>query len=289
MALLFRAAMKWQVLNHFVQHAHKAHISDPLELVFGVVVLVCVIVAAEFVRLSLQLLIGRNLVSNYGGLLVPYMCYFHFVLIPIYLGKLPYDLPEVAFFSIGLWSILSRRWWVFAIVFVLGTVNRETTCFLVPVLLVLEGTRMHQQGKRNEWWKLAVSAVVLTAVWAYLYHFSMHYFSAHPDYVEDFHWRGNLRAILIPWQWPQLPSTFGYLWVPFVLGFRWMKHRGLELCVWLFVLWFAIMFVVGVIIEIRVFSEWIPYVAVCIGLIAHHRFSALLGGRAGNSHEAVEA
>lgn len=111
MALVFRLSMRWQWLTNFVQHEHKAHISDPLQLVFAASVFVSLIVAAEFVRLGLKSLIGQNLVSTYAGLLVPYMCYFNFLLAPIYLGQLPYDLPGVAFYSIGLWSILRRKWW----------------------------------------------------------------------------------------------------------------------------------------------------------------------------------
>lgn len=110
--------------------------------------------------------------------------------------------------------------------FAVGTLNKETTCFLVLILLVVEGTRLYQKGKAASWWKLAISAVVLTAVWASLYHFSMHYFSAHPTLAEPYHWKSNLRALLVPWQWPQLPSTFGFLWLPFIFGFRWIRHQG---------------------------------------------------------------
>lgn len=289
MALVFRLSMGWQWLTNFVQHEHKAHISDPLQLVFAASVFVSLIVAAEFVRLGLKSLIGQNLVSTYAGLLVPYMCYFNFLLAPIYLGQLPYDLPGVAFYSIGLWSILRRKWWAFAIVFAVGTLNKETTCFLVLILLVVEGTRLYQKGKAASWWKLAISAVVLTAIWASLYHFSMHYFSAHPTLAEPYHWKSNLRALLVPWQWPQLPSTFGFLWLPFIFGFRWIRHQGLQLCAWLFVLWFLIMSVVGVLYEIRIYSEWIPYVAICIGLIVHHRMTGTPAESESGAERKIEA
>ena len=34
------------------------------------------------------------------------------------------------------------------------------------------------------------------------------------------------------------------------------------------------MLLVGDILEIRIFSEWIPYLAVCLSLIAYHRLAA---------------
>ena len=43
----------------------------------------------------------------------------------------PYDLPAMAFAAVGLWAILSRRFWLMASVIAVGTLNKETTAFLI--------------------------------------------------------------------------------------------------------------------------------------------------------------
>jgi hypothetical protein len=84
----------------------------------------------------------------------------------------------------------------------------------------------------------------------------------------------NLQTILKPRQWPVLFSVFGFTLPLVLLGKRWMKNAALERAIYLLPAWFAVMMMVGVIIEIRIFSELISYMALAVGLILYHRFSA---------------
>ncbi len=49
--------------------------------------------------------------------------------------------------------------------------------------------------------------------------------------------------------------------------------------IYLLAAWFMVMMMVGVVIEIRVFSELIGYMALAVGLILYHRFPALQTSR----------
>ena len=85
----------------------------------------------------------------------------------------------------------------------------------------------------------------------------------------------NLRTVVEPQQWPVLLSLFGFM-LPLTLSWRkWIKNGAMERELYLLPLWFAVMMMVGVIIEIRVFSELISYMALVVGLILYHRFPAL--------------
>ena len=50
----------------------------------------------------------------------------------------PYDLPSLFFASLGLWAIVSRRFVLFAVTLVLGTLNKETVVFLLPAYVLAE-------------------------------------------------------------------------------------------------------------------------------------------------------
>ena len=72
-----------------------------------------------------------------------------------------------------------------------------------------------------------------------------------------------------------LLSVFGFT-LPMVLAWRaWMKNAFMENALYVFAAWFAVMMMVGVIIEIRVFSELISFMALAVALIIYHRFPGL--------------
>lgn len=45
----------------------------------------------------------------------------------------------------------------------------------------------------------------------------------------------------------------------------------------------------GVLYEIRIYSEWIPYVAICIGLIVHHRMTGTPAESESGAERKIEA
>jgi hypothetical protein len=59
-----------------------------------------------------------------------------------------------------------------------------------------------------------------------------------------------------------------------------MKNVAMEKQLYLLAAWFLVMMMVGVVIEIRIFSELIGYMALAVGLILYHRFPALQTGPA---------
>ena len=50
----------------------------------------------------------------------------------------PYDLPSLFFAAFGLWAVVARRFVLFALALVLGTLNKETVVFLLPGYLLAE-------------------------------------------------------------------------------------------------------------------------------------------------------
>ncbi len=224
---------------------------------------------------SLSCLTDNESYSRWASLLVVYMAYFHFPLVFGLDFLLPYDLPSLFFFCGCLFCVISSRMPFFYLFFALGTFNRETICMATLFLLIW---RWPESRHRRQVAGLSGHILAQAAIWIAIKLYLHHRFSGNlPETVgAGFYYKlsYNLHAILRPQQWPVLLSVFGFT-LPLVLTWRKrMKNPAMEREIYLLAAWFAVMMMVGVIIEIRIFSELISYMALAVGLIVYHRFSA---------------
>jgi len=188
-----------------------------------------------------------------------------------------YDLPAMAFFSAGLYLIYTRAhpaW--FAAVFVLGTINRETTLLLLVFFLLARCGR----GAVFDWKKSYSGASLrvvapLVAFWLAWRVFVVHLFRANTPARGHWFWL-NLGILAIPITWPQLLAAFSYA-LPLVILFR--RHiadQVLRRWLWALPAWFVFMMSYGLLIEIRIFGELIPYIACVSVLIAEEKIMIFL-------------
>ena len=178
----------------------------------------------------------------------------------------PYDLPSLAFFTVGLYAIYMRQFAALLLVMTIGSLNRETTLFLIP-LYVLDAFPPVFGGwpealRRFSWLKV----LVLFVVWLFIRSLMAHLFQAN-DRSEDFiRLRYNLRY-LPPNNWPQMLGACGYL-----LPVLWVLRRRvpdvrLRSYLLLLPLWFLVMCVYGVLSETRIYGELCGLVAVVATLL----------------------
>ncbi|MBY0430835.1 MAG: hypothetical protein K2Q10_06540, partial [Rhodospirillales bacterium] len=73
--------------------------------------------------------------------------------------RYPYDLPSIIVFALGLMLLRAGRLWAFLILLVLGTLNRETTLFLIPAFLATHRDRLPRG-------RLILHAGLQLAAWA---------------------------------------------------------------------------------------------------------------------------
>lgn len=131
---------------------------------------------------------------------------------------------------------------------------------------------------------LAAHAVVQAVIWLFLKLWLTHRFAANPvDYgtagprsaavmmMEKL--KFNIHEILLPQQWPVYLSLFGFLLPVIWLQRRWIRNEGIYWgCAIVMPLWFAGMLLVGLIPEIRIFSELSALLVPALALIVYHRF-----------------
>jgi hypothetical protein len=190
-----------------------------------------------------------------------------YCLLNMHLLRFIYDLPSLALFSIGLELIYFRRsHLLFALLFIVATLNRETSLFLLAFFAVAECFRNGGEVRLSYSARVLRVLVPLSAFWLAWHAYIAHRYAANPTeslarvYL-------NVGLLLLPLTWPQMFAAFAYLW-PFVLVSRdRISDDVLRAWWWVLPAWFAFMFYYGIFIETRVFGELIPYFACTVTLV----------------------
>ena len=186
-----------------------------------------------------------------------------------------YDLPSLAFFSAAMYLIYFRKpkvW--FILLFLVATVNRETTLLLLPLYLIDECF----DGYRFQWSRAfrantLLIVLPLAAAWVAWQLAIRQVFSANPtEFYPRFGW--NVKSLLAPLAWPQMLSACGYLLAAVVLLRRHIPDPRLRAWLWIVPVWTVFMFTFGILVETRVFGELIPFVVCSATLIAEEMIVA---------------
>jgi hypothetical protein len=188
-----------------------------------------------------------------------------------------YDLPSMALFSIGLYLLYFRKSeLLFISLFVVATVSRETTFFLlfllflsriVPVETSWDGlfSSVLWSGalKRSTWG----TAILLTGFWITWHIYVGRLFAGNVSEMQPRFWL-NVGILLWPISWSQISSTFAFCWPIILLHRRDVRDRTLRAWQWILPVWILFMMRYGILIESRIFGELIPYMACMAALIA---------------------
>lgn len=201
-----------------------------------------------------------------------------------------YDLPSMMFFSVGLYLIYFR--WhsaLFAALFLIGTVNRETTLFLLLffVLARLAPDRridLRRLQDRQMW----TVVIPLAAAWLAWHVWVGWVFRQNPSECTS-KFLFNLILVLMPWTWPQLAGAGCYLFPVVLLLRRSIQDSTIRMWVWALPAWYAVMFFYGILVETRIFGELIGYIACVTALIAEQGILSALESHGWSNDEGLQA
>ncbi|QHN04149.1 hypothetical protein FTO74_12805 [Granulicella sp. WH15] len=253
---------------------------DPRQLVQTGIVLFSMLGAVLATFHTLVLLTADREFSRWFSLLVVYMAYFN--LAPGW-GldyTLPYDTPSLFFFCLGVYFVVSQRTWAFYLLLPFAALNRETSCFLTLFFLIWSWCKSsRQRPTQRQLAILSAHALVQLFIWGAIKAWLSHRYAANPSEgalgssTILFRLRYNLPELAKPQQWPVLLSTFGFTLPALWAGRHWIRNKGITwTCAILIPAWFAGMMMVGVITEIRIFSELTAFIVPALALIVHNRF-----------------
>lgn len=219
--------------------------------------------------------------AQLASLLVIYMAYFNYILAyGVYNFSYPYDLPQLAFFSAALFFLYRQAFLYFYIVFVISTINRETSIFLLVFLMLSYIVNPGPLRKPAINWLIAglASFALIKYLLLLAYGHNAHEIPQRAAYGGLWVWQLglNLKILLMPQYWADILSNFGFIWLIVLFWFRYLNQDELKRCLWAIFPWIVGMMFVGRILEIRIFGELIPFITVVIAVIVRNRMKSEL-------------
>ncbi|MHB1506355.1 MAG: hypothetical protein ACYCO5_08560 [Acidobacteriaceae bacterium] len=255
---------------------YRSHIT-PETFVLAITDMIGVVLAGWVATRIYDAASKRRLLTAYIYPLVLVLCAVTYVLVSLHSRSFYYDLPSLGFFAVGLYLIYFRKhplW--FAALFVVATLNRETTLFL---LLFFALAAVAESGKidwRRCYAPRTLAVVLPLAIYWIAWHLAVNRLFAqnHAAWIPAY----KINLVLLAWPpaWPQLLAAGGYTILPILLYRKWIKDATLRIWLWTLPAWFGLMFLYGIVVESRLYGELIPYLACMAALIAEQAILARL-------------
>jgi hypothetical protein len=244
----YRALLPW-----IVRAALDAGLIDPsrqLALFVAIEALAWFLLAFAF-RRFLRLFVDDRGLATTAALSV-------YAILPFnYFGQVyfPYDVPSVLLFTIALTALYEQRWPTYLIVLAVATLNRETSIFLTVISIwVLVGA--------CPWRKVIALASAQAVLWVafklalwFIYQENRRSGSG----LFDFQLLVNIATILeVPGKILVALATWGAIWIAVAAWYRRIHDPFLRRALWSVPVLIAAMFVVGFVLEVRIYGEMLP-------------------------------
>lgn len=256
-------------------HAQPAPFDQPEILALTFLNFAGVMLATDLTRRSNSLYISDRNQAAVLAFCLPISLYFSYVaLANTYRLSFVYDIPNVAIYATSVYAILGRRHFFFYLTFFVATLNRETSIFLLIIFFLY-----NFRSTRGELLRVGVHCLTLLVIWlavkgflAWLYAEN----SPEPGTLAGgmFMWQlgANLEFWFNPKYWPGLLSILGFLWIAVLAGWKYISNPDLKRTLWVTVFWFAGMFLVSLMTEVRQFGELTTLFSVVTAVIIHNYF-----------------
>jgi hypothetical protein len=277
--MLMMPVLRWAEQNRALQNfcAHHVLINTPDLLVMWILAAISMLVTAAIVT---WLYLRASRIRAFWWMPWAILLLVSFVQYILHSDNnyiYPYDLPSLVFFSAGLALIYARRYWWLLLLFPVAALNRETIIFLVPLLL-LDGCCSN--GRFN--WKklrqpsLLALAAILSFIWLVVQIYVQHRFRANPVQTGN-PLVDNIKELANPRYLPQFFSIGAFLPVFLWLSREQIREMRIRMYLWIFIPWFAVMTVYGLLVETRVFGELTGLFAVACTLAIEGKLADTLG------------
>jgi hypothetical protein len=288
MMYVYRLLATKHLVIALAQHTHHMHVpaewQKPEKLVQIGVSMVSMFGAVLATAGTLTKLTGDRIFSRWMSLLLIYMAYANLAPGWGLAYSFPYDTPSLMLFCVGVYLVVSGRDWFYYALYPIAVLNRETICFLTIFFMIWKWQELQgREGRvtREDALRLTAHGLAQAGIWIGLKVWLAHRFAGNvydygsivttPPVVGRV--MLNLHQLARPQQWPVFLSIFGFLLPVVWLQRRWIWNGGIYWsCKILIPLWFAGMFFMGLLPEIRIFSELSSLLVPALGLIVYHRF-----------------
>ncbi|WP_028324528.1 hypothetical protein [Desulfatirhabdium butyrativorans] len=173
----------------------------------------------------------------------------------------PSDVPSVFFFTLGLILIYKKNWFLYYPIFAIATFNRETTIFLVFICWITAISKTNMLSVTSQ-------CLVQMVLWVLIKQFLAVLYADNPGpgFFVNFistNWMklGNPLNVI------RIASSFCFVWVAVLYRFSCITSDFLKRTTFVIFPYLVGMFIVGNIIELRIFGELIPVVLIVFWVI----------------------
>ncbi len=202
-------------------------------------------------RAWLRFYFSDALLCSFLSLLIVPCMVFNFVLPQATPLWFPWDIPSVMFLTLGLLLLQQKRWWLFYPLFIVATFNRETTCFLTIIFFF----GYWNERKTTSYW-LHLSAQTL--LWISIKLGLMVVFRENGGQFLYHHIEANWALLGQASSYPLLLSSTGFTWIIAVVGFSAIPSPFVRRALLSLIPFLIGMFLVGRILETRIYGDLIP-------------------------------
>ena len=245
---------------------YRSHIT-PETFVFAITDTAGVVLAGWVATRIYDAASERRLLTIYVYPLVLVLCAVTYVVVSLHPRSFYYDLPSLGFFSVGVYLIYFRKpplW--FAALFIVATLNRETTLLLLLFFVLAAMTESGKVDWRRCYSPRTLAVVVPLAIFWIAWHIYVNRLYSHniTAWIPAF----EINLVLLAWPpaWPQLFAAGGYTILPIVLYRKRVTDATLRIWLWTLPAWFGLMLLYAIMVESRLYGELIPYLA-CMGAL----------------------
>ncbi len=218
-------------------------------------------------RYFLFLIFKNEVLSIFLSFTVFYILPFNYLLarkLPLWY---PWDMSALLFFMLGVLFIYKKKWVFYYLIFILGTLNKETTCFLTLIYL-------YTAVGKSKLKIIIFHCIANFSIWASIKYFLYlgYYNSVRNGFFINTFFENKIRAnleflinidnILL------LLSNFGFLWIPTFILIHKIDNDFIKNSFYVLIFYFIGMFYVGNIYELRIFGEFIPIISTAFYIVA---------------------
>lgn len=278
----YRFLVPWmgRITYYYLEHYNLIEELDEVKAIFEysfVFVLLCAFIyAAPYLVLNDPNTNEKRdfLIRVISGSLLMFALPFHFIL-PARVYYYPYDIPSILFFILGLTFLRLKKWWLFLLIFAIGTFNRETTIFLPFIYLLTNWKHTHRS-------KLVIYFLLQIFVWVIIKFLLWQAFKdntietvGYTDTIFKNTLDDNLELLTRPKAYLRLFTVYGYLWLPLLLLWKNIRDQWIKSALLIVPCFHLAMLIPGDVGELRIYGEMLPLIIMGIvaGLIANERWN----------------
>ena len=270
----FKLATAWSLLNHSAATPWQYRILIPWLVhffseaslltttrLFRLFELFSVFFLVVAFRYYLSLFFSSKTISSLLSFALFYVLPFNFLLDPTFKLWYPWDMSSMLFFTLGLILLYKKNWVAYYPLFVVATLNRETTVFLTFIYLF---TAIGKSRPKS----IVLHCVSQAIIWVAIKYSLFQLYSY--SYGHGL-WEGqvprNIQVLTSLKYYPYLFSNIGFLWIPALFYFRLIRDDFVKRSLLVVFPFVAVIAYTSNIDELRGYQELIPVILIAFLLI----------------------